>query len=185
MSESTVNIIELLEAFQAGDANAGERLFSALHDSLHDIAYFLKRRDFGPVSLSTGDLVNEAVVRLLQSDISAQDKAHLLALCARVMRNALVDAARRRNADKRRKITVTLNGQEVAEDGQSVNVQKLETALIRLKAIAPDRAEIVILRYYGGMTLEEIGAVLGVSESTVKRSWRASRAWLREALEDE
>lgn len=184
MPKNTDRISYLLENWRAGDDEAKEELFNAIHLELYKIASFLLRREGRPISLSTGDLVNDATLRLLQSnDISSTDKAHFLALAARVMRHVLIDAARKRHAEKRRKIAVTLTSNEIANDLYPFEFQALETALLRLKAIDPDRAEIVVMRYYGGMTSEEIGQVIGVSEATVKRSWRVARAWLRGAIE--
>lgn len=186
MTENTENIVVLLEKWRDGDIAAREILFAAIHAELSQIAAFLLRREADNISISTGDLVNEATLRLLRSgETTPTDKAHFLALSARVMRHVLIDTARKREAEKRRKITVTLTGNEHVVDVKPFEFQHLETALIRLKAIDPDRAEIVIMRYYGGMTFEEIAQATDVSESTVKRSWRATRAWLRGAMTDD
>ena len=184
MTDGSQNIQILLERWREGDAGAQSRLFDAVYAELSTIASFLLRREADDVALSTGDLVNDAALRLLQSnDIALNDKAHFLALSARVMRRVLIDAARKREAEKRRKITVTFSGDETPHGCDVFEFQALETALTRLKAIDPERAEIVIMRYYGGMTSEEIASILGVSESTVKRSWRAARAWLKKVIE--
>ena len=177
------DIIKLLAASRSGDHAAQGRLDAAVYGELSAIAAILLRREGRPISLSTSDLVNEAAVRLLASaEAPPADRAHLLALCARVMRHVLVDAARKRVAEKRRKITVTLNTEDGAHQDNPMELMALETALLRLKVIDPERAEIVVMRYYGGMTTEEIALVLGVSESTVKRAWRAACAWLKEAM---
>ena len=107
-----------------------------------------------------------------------------MALSARMMRRVLVDHARKKDADKRHHQKVTLVTHLVAGNSESVNIQKLEHALLRLQAIDPVRAQIVEMRYYGGLSLEEIGAVVSMSPSTIKRNWRASRAWLLSAMED-
>ncbi|MBI1394075.1 MAG: sigma-70 family RNA polymerase sigma factor [Alphaproteobacteria bacterium] len=178
-----------LRAANAGDAVAQAAVYEDAHAELSRIASSLLRREGGPVSVSVGDVVNEAVARLLAGrSVDANDRAHFLAIAARVMRQVLVDAGRKRGADKRRKITVTLtDGVDGANgpNGAPYDAQALETALIRLSAIDAQRAEIVAMRYYGGMTSEEIGLVLGMSEATVRRSWRATRAWLKEALDGE
>lgn len=176
----------LLARSREGDEAARARLDETVYAELLLIASRLLRREARPVSLLTSDLVNEAAMRLLQSPHTLPaERAHFLALSARVMRNILVDAARRRAADKRRKITVTLHPDLQDEQHNQAELIALETALIRLKAIDPERAEIVVLRYYGGMTTEEIALVLGVSDSTVKRAWRAACAWLKEAMSND
>lgn len=175
----------LLAASREGDKAARDALFEVVHRELSAIAAFLLRGEHQARTLATGDLVNEAVLRLLQTpEAVAEDKAHFLSIAARVMRQVLIDAARKRNADKRQVVAVTLT--ENCADGEEAvqfEFQALETALARLRMIDAQRADIVIMRYYGGMSIQEIALDLGVSESTVKRSWRAARAWLRDAIE--
>lgn len=186
MVKETDEIVSLLAASRNGDEAARARLDEAVYGELSSIASVLLRREGRAISMATHDLVNEAAVRLLQSaEAPPEERAHFFALSSRIMRNVLVDAARRRAAEKRRKITVTLNTDHGAPQDNPMELVALETALMRLKAIDPDRAEIVVLRYYGGMTTEDIALALGKSESTVKRSWRAACAWLKEAMEDD
>ncbi|MEM8798622.1 MAG: ECF-type sigma factor [Pseudomonadota bacterium] len=176
-------LTDLLAASNQGDIGARGELITLIHDEISRIGSFILRRESAGISIVTGDLVNEATVRLLQSSaIAANDKSHFLALSARVMRNVLIDAARKKNADKRRRISVTFTGDAIDAAAFECELQSLEAALIRLKVIDPERAEIVIMRYYGGMTNEEVAAELGVSESKVKRSWRVARAWLKETI---
>src|SRR5262249_10234561 len=104
--------------------------------------------------------------------------AHFLALTARVMRQVLVDQARRRNADRRKHQKVTLISQVSAGGSLELELDQLDKTLIRLAAIEPPPAGGVELRFFGNMTLEEISEVLGISDSSVKRIWRAARAWL-------
>ncbi len=185
MSDGDNDIVTLLTQSRGGDEAARARLDEAIYAELFVIASGLLRRELRPISLLTSDLVNEAAMRLLQADALPEDRAHFLALSARVMRHVLVDAARRRAAEKRRKITVTLHADVQGAQESPMELIALETALIRLKAIDAERAEIVVMRYYGGMTTEEIALVLGVSDSTVKRSWRVACAWLKEAMTDD
>ncbi len=178
--------VALFRAWRAGDAQAGDALFAAIFSELERIASFLLKREQRPVSVATGDLVNEAILKLMQSaEIDVADRAHLLALSARVMRHALIDRVRRKASDKRGAQQVTLTT-GIEEDGQvSVDVQALETALIRLSRIAPDRARLVELRYYAGMSIEDIAVVTGSSPATVKRAWAATRMWLQDAIVNE
>lgn len=176
--------IKLLHAWQAGDLAARDTLFERLYVELRKISATLLRGE-GDISLTTGDLVNEAVMLVINSEaIEFNDKAHFLALSARTMRRVLIDHARKHASNKRQHQKVTLvthlmGGQE------SVDIHRLENALVRLKAMNPDRAKIVEMRYYGGLSLEQIAQVMGCSASTVKRDWRVSRAWLLEAIEEQ
>lgn len=133
-------------------------------------------------SLSTGDLVNEAVMRLTRLDrIEFQSRNHIFALASRMMRQILIDEARRRNADKRYHTKVTL-ATDLPDDGAPVDLLELGLVLEALRDIDEQRADIVEMRYFGGMSLAEIAAVLDLSESTVKRRWTAARIWMRERL---
>lgn len=178
------NSLELLRAWQAGDIAARDKLFDRLYVELRKISATLLRGE-GNISLTTGDLVNEAVMRVINSEpIEFNDKAHFLALSARTMRRVLIDHARKHASDKRHHQKVTLvthlmGGQE------TIDIYQLENALLRLKAMNEDRAKIVEMRYYGGLSLEDIAEVMGCSASTVKRDWRVSRAWLLEAIEEQ
>ncbi|MEE9329695.1 MAG: ECF-type sigma factor [Parvularculaceae bacterium] len=174
-----------LAAWQQGDEAARNALIASIHAELGAISRMLMRGEQRRISIATDDLVNEALVKVLQSNsLKINDRAHLLALCASVMRHTLVDAARRRGRGKRG-IAVTLaTGQELIDE-PDVDLLSLEHALLRLKAIDPGSAELVEMRYFGGMTMEDIAEVLDVSPSTVKRSWRAARAWLKGAIQND
>ncbi|MDB2438223.1 ECF-type sigma factor [Hellea sp.] len=179
------DITSLLKAWRDGSTNARDQLFSQLYKELRLLSAALLRNE-GRISLSTGDLVNDAAARLIRLDnIDWQDKAHFMALSARMMRRVLVDHARKKDADKRHHQKVTLVTHLVGGGSETVSIQKLEHALLRLNVIDPVRAEIVEMRYYGGMSLEEIGAVVDMSPSTIKRNWRASRAWLLSAMQED
>ncbi len=175
---------QMLTAWRAGDTSSRDRLFDLLYLELRQISAALLRAE-NRTSLSTGDLVNEAVLRLIRLErIEWADKAHFLAISARAMRRALIDHARRKGSGKRehRKVTlVTRHGGGVAE---RIEYDRLEKALIRLAVIDAEKAEIVELRYFGGLTMEEIAEVTGQSETTIKRHWRVARAWLRDAMSD-
>jgi len=174
----------LLDAWQQGDTAARDQIIEKLYVELRKISATLLRGE-GDISLTTGDLVNEAVMRVIIAEkIEFNDKAHFLALSARTMRRVLIDHARKRNSDKRHHQKVTLVT-HLMGGRESVDIHRLENALLRLKVLDEDRAKIVEMRYYGGLTLDEIAAVIGCSASTVKREWRVSRVWLLEALGEE
>ena len=175
---------KLISAWRAGDDNARDKLFERLYVELRKISAVLLRGE-GDISLTTGDVVNEATMRVINTDlIELNDKAHFLALTARTMRRVLIDHARKNNSNKRQHQKVTLITDIVGVKG-AIDIQHLEKALIRLKVINSNRAKIVEMRYYGGMTVDEIANVMNCSPSTIKRDWRVSRAWLLQALEEQ
>lgn len=179
--QDNVDGTKLIQAWRSGDIDARDSLFDALYVELRKLSASLLRGE-RDISLTTGDLVNEAMVRVIGSErLSLNDKAHFLALAALTMRRILTDRARRNGAVKRDHFKVTLAPEIVAPEDQ-VDADALENALRRLAEINQDHASIVEMRYFGGMTVEEIAEATGKSVSTIKRGWRVSRAWLHEAL---
>ena len=176
------NAKQLLDAWRGGDNDARDQLFELLYVELRKISATILRGE-GNISLTTGDLVNEAVMRVVGSGgLTLNDRAHFLSLAALTMRRILTDRARKNNTAKRQHYKVTL-ATEMVDVPDHVDTHLLEDALQRLAVIDPDRAKIVEMRYYGGMSIEETAEAMGLSPSTVKRGWRVSRAWLLEALE--
>lgn len=170
----------LLASWRAGDLSARDRLFALFYPELRRAAAAMVRREPG-LSLSTGDLIHEAVTRLIALDrIAWADRAHFLALAARMMRRALLDHVRNRKALKRAHHRVELTTR--IPDEPNLELEELNAALDRLALIDRERADIVEMRYFGGMEIADIAAVLDLSESTVKRRWNAARLWLLEAL---
>jgi RNA polymerase sigma factor (TIGR02999 family) len=170
----------LIVRWQGGEHSARDTLIARLYPELAQIAAARLRRE-GNCSLSTGDLINDAMLRLLDGDPPAiRDRPHLTALASRIMRNVLVDHARTRNAGKRRHQRVELN---TSIDGQRrFDLEELDVALVRLGAIDHTLMELVEMRYFGGMSIEEAALATGWSEPTVKRRWQTARAWLLDAL---
>jgi RNA polymerase sigma factor (TIGR02999 family) len=180
--DAAVNVGALIAGWREGDEGARDQLIAALYPELRVIASAQLRRERDS-SFSSGDLVNDAVLKLVRlRRIDLNDRAHMVALAARVMRNILVDHARGRGTDKRTHQKVELNPD--IDGGQRVDLMSLESALLRLGAIDPALSELVEMRYYGGMALGDVAQVTGQSEATVKRRWRAARAWLMDALEN-
>ena len=143
------DITLLLKAWRGGSSAARDKLFKKLYNELRLVSAALLRNE-GRVSLSTGDLVNDAAVRLIGlENIDWQNKAHFMALASRMMRRVIVDHARKKDANKRQHHKVTLVTNLNGNQTESINIQKLEHALVRLQAIDPVRAEIVEMRYYG------------------------------------
>jgi len=183
MTTKTSETKTLLDKWRAGDTDARDALFALLYTELRQVSAALLRVESNN-SLSTGDLVNEAAIRLIRLDqIEWADKSHFLALSARAMRRVLIDHARKKKSDKRHHHKVTLVTR-VEGSAQRIDMDILEKSLIRLSAIDADKANIVELRYFGGMTLQEIAEVSGQSESTIKRQWRVARAWLLNAVQE-
>lgn len=178
-----VEIKRLLLLWREGDADASEKLFTLLYTEMKKISSAVLSQE-GGISLSSGDLVNEAAIRLINLDrINWQDKSHFLALSARVMRQVIIDHCRKKNANRRQHEKVTLFTLCVPLEEESIDLLLLDEALRELQSIDPHRVQIVEMRYYGGLSLKEIAEVMGVSTSTIKRNWRASRAWLINNIE--
>lgn len=178
MEEPQTN--ELLARWQGGDDGASDQLIARLYPELAQIAAARLRRERN-ASLSTGDLINDAVLKLIQADPARlADRAHIIALSSRMMRRILIDHARQKDAGKRRHKRVTLA--TGVEGAPRFDLISLESALIRLGAIDAQLMELVEMRYFGGMTVSDIAVVTGLSEPTVKRRWQVARAWLADAL---
>ena len=173
--------VVLLRRWRAGDDDARDRLIVRLHPELTQIAAARLRRERDS-SLSTGDLINETVIKLVEAERAAlADRAHFVALASRMMRHILVDHARSKAAAKRRHVKVELCTD--IDGGQRLDLNRLDSALIRLKALDEGLMELVEMRYFGGMTTADVAIVTGMSEATVKRRWQVARAWLTDALD--
>ena len=182
MGEQEPTTGELLVHWRGGKADARDRLIGRLYPELSQIAAARLRREQDS-SLSTGDLINDTVLRLIQMErIALSDRAHLVALASRMMRHILVDHARSKSTSKRRHAKVELTTE--IDGGQRVDLISLEHALIRLRALDESLSELVEMRYFGGMSTGDVAVVMGVSEPTVKRRWQVARAWLTDALSD-
>lgn len=173
----------LLGAWQSGDETARDTLFDLLYSELQTVAAALLRKEYNS-SLSTGDLVNEAVLKIVNvSGVGWVNKSHFLALAARAMRRVLVDQARAKSSNKRHHQRVTLVTECGSANTERLDLDALDKALIRLKVLDEDKADIVELRYFGGMSLDDIATVKRMSKSTIKRNWQIARLWLLDCLE--
>ena len=178
------DITGLLLAWRAGDRAALEALIPLVYEELRQIAH---RQLAGErhQTLQTIDLVHEAYVRLVDaSRVRWQNRAHFLAVAARSMRRILVDAARTRGAQKRGgdQSRVELEPDLVAALAPGIDVIALDEALSELAEADPRRGQVVELRYFGGLTVEETAQVLDVAPETVMRDWKVARAWLHARL---
>ncbi len=171
----------LLQAWSGGNKEALDRLSPLVYNELRRIAGRLMVGQRPNHTLQATALVNEAYVRLVDAQqVSWQDRAHFFALCARAMRQILIDHARARSSEKRGGDQVALELDEalVASPSHEVNLLELDDALKRLEALDPRKSQVVELRFFGGLSLEETAEALNVSTKTVQRDWDLARAWL-------
>lgn len=174
----------LLRAAAAGDGAAEERVFALVYDELRRSARGLLRRE-SATTLEPTALVHEAFLRLgNRHGIEWADRHHFYGVASRAMRRVLVDRARARGRHKRSGRPVTLTDIASLDDGDEV-VIAVDAAVERLAAIDPRRARVVELRWFAGLEVEEVAAMLDVGTATVKRDWAAARAWLALELQRE
>lgn len=176
----------LLGRLARGDEDAGQTLLPVVADELRSIAAGLLRRERPDHTLQPTALVNEAWIRLFhhEGDAEPRDRKHFFALAAKVMRQVLVDHARRRKRDKRGggEPQQPLDEALTAVEVEGVDVLDLDAALVELATLDGRQARVVEMRFFGGLESQEVAEVLGVSLSTVERDWRAARAWLYQRL---
>jgi RNA polymerase sigma factor (TIGR02999 family) len=179
-------VTALLRAAEAGDRAARDRLFSLVYDELRVLAHSQLRRAPAGSTLDTTALVHEVYLNLVADQRwSARDRSCFFAMAARAMRNILIDQARRRSRKKRggRQVLLALEEADGATLDRGDELLALDEALSRLEAEDPDLARVVEWRFFGGFSTEEIAAALEVSDRTVKRQWRAARAFLHQQIE--
>lgn len=175
------SITALLTQLSDGNREVEARLIPQIYDELRRVAGRYMRFERPNHTLQPTALVNEAYVRLVQEpNLHWKDRAHFFATAAQLMRHILVDHARARHAGKRGGVQdqVTLDENIVPAPSHSVDVLALHEALERLTATNPRQGRIVELHFFGGLSFEEIAAVLEMSERTVKRDWALARIWL-------
>lgn len=177
-------VTEWLSDWRNGDTAARDRLVQVLYPELRRLAGQIFSRERADHTLQPTALVNEAWLRLSGSAaIDGTDRGHILAVAARLMREILIDHARRRAASKRDGgQRVELSGLNLADDSQAIDLVGLDAALSRLEQVDAIKARIVELRYFGGMSIEETAFAVALSPATVKRYWQAARIWLFNAL---
>ena len=185
MTPPSHEVTTLLKDWSAGDQSALDKLTPLVYDELRRLAHQYMRREKPGHTLQTSALVNEAYVRLVdQGEIQWKGRAHFFGIAARLMRQILVDRARRRNFAKRGggAIRVSLNEATTVAQEQSASVIALDDALKNLEKTDQRKSRIVELRFFGGMSIEETAEVLKVSPGTVMRDWTFARAWLRNEM---
>jgi len=184
-SQNSSEVTDLLRAWGQGDEAARDRLAVKVYDELRRIARRFMKGQQARSTLQTTVLVNELYVRLIdRKNIEWQNRSQFFSLCAQMMRQVLVDAARARRAAKRGGGAVKVDI-ELADDfvpHVSASVLALHDALDSFAKVAPRQAKIVELRYFGGLSVEETVEVMRISERTVMRDWDFAKAWLAREL---
>lgn len=174
-------VTRTLAALRSGDAGAIDRLFPLVYAELRKTADLLLAREFEAHTLQPTALVHEVYLKLARGgNPDAGSRAHFLGIAARAMRQILVDHARKRKAAKRGKgeVFVTLGEHADAAAPDAESMVALDDALERLAALDPRLAKVVELRFFGGLTEDQVAATLGVTTRTVQRDWAKARAWL-------
>lgn len=179
------NITQLLQEYQSGNKDALDAVFPLVYDELRKLAASRLRSERPEHTLQATALVHEAYLRLIeQREQTWHNRAHFFGLAAEMMRRILVNHAVKRNADKRFGNQTRLALDEMVDftEGHDVNLIRLDEAMTTLAAFDPKQAKIIELKFFGGLTNEEIAEVTGVSDSTIKREWRIAKAWLHDQL---
>jgi len=188
MSDEPLNadLTGILQRWAGGDEGAREELIERVYAQLKQLARHRLSGERAGHTLQPTALVHEAWLKIAEGERTDwRDRVHFIAVAARVMRQILVDASRRRNADKRDVGDLTtVQLQAGSEAPATVELIDLDAALDELETLDAGQARVVELRYFGGLTIEETAAVLGQSVATVNRDWRAARAWLFLKLND-
>ncbi|MEP7336647.1 MAG: sigma-70 family RNA polymerase sigma factor [Acidobacteriota bacterium] len=182
---SPTDVTQLLLDWNAGDQNALDRLMPLVYEELRRIAARQLRRERADHTLQPTALVHEAWLRLAQTNrLTWQNRAHFLGVAAELMRRVLVDHARRRSAEIRGggETRLALDEALGVSNQKEVGLLALDDALTSLAALDPRQSRIVELKYFGGLEIEEIAEVVGISPATVKRDWQWARAWLHREI---
>jgi RNA polymerase sigma factor (TIGR02999 family) len=181
------DVTQLLAAWSDGDATALERLLPLVYADLRRIAARQLKAERAHHTLSATAVVHEVYLRLVgQRKVRLEERAQFFSAAARQMRRILVDHARRRSAAKRggSEIRVSIDEEALAADaGRELDLLALDRALAELAALDPRVAQIVELRFFGGLSLDETAVAMNVSRRTVAREWALARSWLHQRLE--
>lgn len=185
MSEPPIqSVTELLARWRAGDQQCLNRLVPLVYENLRRLAHYQLRQERPGHTLQTSALVHEAYLGLVrQGNLDIRDRAHFFGICAHLMREILVQYARRKNAAKRNGgYKLPLEDAFAAAQTRSIDLVALDDALNQLSKLDAQQARIVELRFFSGLSIEETALVLGVSPATVKRHWSTARVWLHDQI---
>jgi len=181
-------ITQLLQGWRAGDQKALDALLPLVYSELRRLAHFHLRKERPDHTLQSGALVNEAYLRMVGVETPVwEGRTHFFAIASQLMRQILVDYARRRGAGKRGGSVCMLSLEDASEKarGKEMDIVAWGDALRGLSEIDPRQSRIVEMRFFGGLTLEEISAALSIGSATVQRDWTAARAWLHREISRE
>ena len=185
--QSSEGITQLLIDWSHGDQAALEKLMPLVYDELRRLATNYLRRERGNHTLQPTALVNEAYLKLVdQRNAKWQNRAQFFGISAQLMRRILVDHARQHTAAKRggsKQQRLSITSAERVVKQPEIDLLALNEALDELTIMDPQQAQIVELKFFGGLSIEETAEVLGISHATVERDWKLARAWLRRQLE--
>lgn len=182
-AQPSADLTGLLISWCEGDQAALHRLAPLVYAELHRLARREMRGERPGHILQTTGLVHEAWLRLVDVDrVHWQNRAHFFAVCAELMRRILVDAARKRDARKRRGDVANVLLDDVPAPDRGIDVVALDEALTAFAELDPRKAKVVELRFFGGLTVDETGHVLGISPDTVMRDWKTAKLWLLREL---
>jgi RNA polymerase sigma factor (TIGR02999 family) len=182
------DITSLLLQWRGGDETARDQLMTLVYEELRRLSRQCMRRERAGHTLQTTALVNEAYLRLVNSSkVEWHDRAHFFAVAAQLMRRVLVDEARKRHYQKRGGEFTRIELDEALMPAQQrqFDLLALDEALDRLAELAPRKSRVVEMRFFGGLSIDETGAVLGISADIVKREWRTAKLWLLQELTGE
>jgi RNA polymerase sigma factor (TIGR02999 family) len=184
--DSASSVTQLLQRWRAGDQQALNRLMSTLYRELHRIASSRMKSERDGHTLQATALVNEAYLRLVDAEISWQDRTHFIAVMATTMRRVLIDHAKTKRRDKRGAdlIRVTLDDQVAGSLPGDVDLFELSSALDKLSQLDPRKCQVIELHFFGGLTYDEAAEALGISAATMHRELRLAKAWLARELKD-
>lgn len=174
-------ITQLLKLWSDGDADALDQLMPLIYDELKKLARHHLRKHGNNLTLQPTAVANEAYLRLVnQEQVNLHCRAQFFGLAAKIIRELLIDDAKRRHRDKRGGDAerVSLTGVEPVSNPPEIDLLALDEALNKLAAIKPQHSRIVELKFFGGMTIAETSDLLGISHATVERDWNYARAWL-------
>jgi RNA polymerase sigma-70 factor, ECF subfamily len=185
MQNSDAGLTLLIDGARGGDAAASERLFAVIYDELRALAGSYGKRQSSNWTMQPTAVVHEAYVKLFTGqEVAYRDRAHFFAVAATAMRQILIDHARAKKAQKRggEAARVTLDEGLVQAGGREIDLVSLADALETLAQFDERKHRIVELRFFGGLTVEEVAGFLGLGTTTVESEWRSARAWLATRL---
>lgn len=185
MDSGASDLTTLIEKWQTGDSDAANKLLERVYPELKRLAGAMLKNERREHTLEPSALVNELYLKIARScQIDVRNRTQFFALAAQSLRNILVDYARQHRATKRGggDFVITLSGAKLGSENKTEDLLSIDQALKQLQELDPRAAQIVELRFFGGLNEEEIAKTMGLSRNTIQRDWKAARAWLNKQL---